>query len=102
VRVRAILRPSHLLMLIGPIVFVVLLALVGVAWGRKRRQRRAGQARVRRRPGPAAAGAVYELLNEDRRRALEMIVEERAEATDPESKDGNLPDLERPARGRPS
>ena len=44
-------------------------------------------------PGPAAAGAVYDLLNEDRRKAIEIIVEERAEARDPEDKDGNLPDL---------
>jgi len=89
-------------MLIGPFAVVVVLALFGLAWGRQRRRRRAGKPRVRRGPGPGAAGAVYELLNEDRRRALEIIVEERAEATDPESKDGNLPDLERPTRGRPS
>ena len=42
------------------------------------------------------AGAIYDLLNEDRRKALEIIVEQRAEARDPEDKDGNLPDLERP------
>jgi len=90
-------------MLIGPAAaVVVMLALFGVAWVRHRRRRRAGQTRVRRGPGPGAAGAVYELLNEDRRRALEIIVEERAEATDPESKDGNLPDLQQPARARRS
>ena len=44
--------------------------------------------------GTAAVGSVYELLNEDKRRAVEIIVEERAEARDPETKDGNLPDLE--------
>jgi hypothetical protein len=32
-------------------------------------------------------------MNEDRRRATEVIVEKRAEARDPEDKDGNLPDL---------
>jgi hypothetical protein len=31
---------------------------------------------------------VYDLLNEDRRKALEIIVEEKAAATDPETKDG--------------
>jgi hypothetical protein len=44
--------------------------------------------------GAGASGATYELLSEDKRRAIELIVEERAEARDPESADGNLPDLE--------
>ena len=48
--------------------------------------------------GPAAAGAFYELLNEDKRRAVQIVIEERAEARDPEDADGNLPDLERPKR----
>jgi hypothetical protein len=49
-------------------------------------------------PGPGAAGAVYDMLNEDKRKAIEIIVEERAEARDPEDKDGNLPELEDPRR----
>jgi hypothetical protein len=44
-------------------------------------------------PGPGATGAVYDMLNEDKRKAIEIIVEERAAARDPEDKDGNLPDL---------
>ena len=44
-------------------------------------------------PGPGAAGAVYDMLNEDKRKAIEIIVEQRAEARDPEDADGNLPDL---------
>ena len=36
------------------------------------------------------------MLNEDKRRAIEIIVEGRAEARDPEDADGNLPDLEHP------
>jgi uncharacterized membrane protein len=44
--------------------------------------------------GTAAVGSVYDLLNEDKRKAVEIIVEERAEARDPETKDGNMPDLE--------
>ena len=44
--------------------------------------------------GTAAVGSMYDLLNEDKRRAVEIIVEERAEARDPEYKDGNLPELE--------
>jgi hypothetical protein len=50
--------------------------------------------RGRGRPGAGASGAVYELLNEDKRKAIEIIVEERAEARDPEDKEGDLPQLE--------
>jgi len=60
-----------------------------------------GAWRVRKRRvsvGPAAAGMMHELLNEDRRAAVEIIVEERAAAHDPEDRDGNLPDLENPSR----
>ena len=48
--------------------------------------------------GPGAMGSVYDLLNEDKRNAIEIIVEEKAAAVDPEDKDGNLPELERPKR----
>jgi hypothetical protein len=50
--------------------------------------------------GSAGAGAVYDMLNEDKRRAIEIIVEEKAEARDPEDKDGDLPQLEDPRRRR--
>ncbi len=51
--------------------------------------------------GPGASGAVYDMLNEDKRKAIEIIVEGRAECRDPEDADGNLPDLEDPkAAGR--
>ena len=43
--------------------------------------------------GTAAVGSVYDMLNEDKRKAVEIIVEGRAEARDPEHKDGNLPEL---------
>jgi hypothetical protein len=58
-----------------------------------------GAWRLRKRhvsPGPAAAGALQELLNEDQRAAVEIIVEGRAGQRDPEDRDGNLPDLESP------
>ena len=48
--------------------------------------------------GPGASGAVYDLLNQDKRNAIELIVEEKAGARDPEDADGNLPDLENPKR----
>ena len=50
--------------------------------------------------GSAGAGVIYDMLNEDKRRAIEIIVEEKAEARDPEDKDGNLPDLANPKRSR--
>lgn len=40
------------------------------------------------------------MLNEDKRKAIEIVIEERAEARDPEDRDGNLPDLEEPTRRR--
>ena len=55
-----------------------------------RRRRRSGH------PGPGTSGAIYDMLNEDKRKAVEIVVEERAEARDPETRDGNLPDLEDP------
>jgi hypothetical protein len=39
------------------------------------------------------------LLQEDKRKALEIIVEERAEARDPERAQGNKPDLENQGGG---
>ncbi len=51
--------------------------------------------------GPGAYGSVYDLLNQDKRQAIEIIVEEKAEARDPEDADGNLPELERPRRRPP-
>ena len=72
---------------------VVLIAVVALLASIGRRSRGPG-------PGSAAAGAVYDMLNEDKRHALEIIVEQRAEARDPEEADGNLPDLENPARPR--
>ena len=50
--------------------------------------------------GPAAVGSVYDMLNEDKRKAVEIVVEERAEAVDPETADGNLPKLT--GRGKPA
>jgi len=49
--------------------------------------------RHRSRIGPAAVGSVYDMLNKDKREAVEIILEQRAEARDPEDAEGNLPDL---------
>jgi len=74
---------------------IVVLAIVGfVIFLTTRLQRR------RISVGPGAMGTVYDMLNQDRRRAIEIIVEERAEARDPEDADGNLPELEDPREPR--
>jgi hypothetical protein len=75
---------------IGVIIWVVAIAIVGILFLRQRRRRG--------RIGAGAAGIVYDMLNEDKRNAVEIIVEERAGARDPEDRDGNLPDLEAPKR----
>jgi len=73
-------------------VWLVVIVLLIVAVGKTRGQRRRGAI------GTAAAGSIYDMLNEDKRNAVEVIVEERAAARDPEDKDGNLPDLDHPKR----
>jgi hypothetical protein len=75
---------------IGALIWVAVIVLVAVLFTRQRRRGR--------RIGAGGAGTVYDWLNEDKRNAVEIIVEERAEARDPEDRDGNLPDLERPKR----
>ena len=62
------------------------------------RARRMRHGRSLGSPGPGAAGAIYDMLNEDKRRAIEIIAEERAEERDPETADGNLPELESPQK----
>jgi hypothetical protein len=71
-------------------VWLVVIVLLIVAVGKTRGQRRRGGI------GTAAAGSIYDMLNEDKRNAVEVIVEERAAAKDPEDRDGNLPDLDHP------
>ena len=77
---------------INVIVWLAAIVLVILAFSARRRSRR--------QLGPGAAGSLYDLLNEDKRNAVELIVEQRAEARDPEDRDGNLPDLEDPTRGQ--
>jgi hypothetical protein len=74
-------------------IWLVAIVLLMLGYRRVRRQRRRGGV------GTAAAGAVYDWLNEDKQRAVDVIVEERAGARDPEDKDGNLPDLAAGAAG---
>ena len=75
----------------GAIIWVVAIVVVAILFVRQRRRRG--------RVGAAGAGTVYDWLNEDKRKAVEIVVEGRAEARDPEDRDGNLPELEDP-KGR--
>jgi hypothetical protein len=78
------------------VLFFVLFLAALVKSRRKRRGVGGNTARRRYAPGSGAAGAIHELLIEDKRKAIEIIVEERAEERDPETADGNLPELETP------
>ena len=74
----------------GGTVWLVAAVLVVFIVSMRTRQRRRGGL------GSAAVGSVYGMLNEDKRNAVEIIVEERAGAREPEDRDGNLPDLSKP------
>jgi hypothetical protein len=76
------------------VIWLVTIGLVIRGFWRVRRQRWRGGV------GTAAVGSMYGWLNEDKRNAVEVIVEERAAARDPEDKDGNLPDLAGPRQSR--
>jgi len=77
---------------VSAIVWAVVIVAVIVLFSRQRRRRG--------RIGAAGAGSIYDMLNEDKRKAVEIVVEERAGARDPEDRDGNLPDLEDPTAAR--
>ena len=79
----------------APIQLCLRQLLVVLVYRRMRKQRRRGGI------GSAGAGSVYDWLNQDKRNAVEIVVEGRAEARDPEDKDGNLPDLAGARRRRP-
>jgi hypothetical protein len=80
---------------IGALVWTIAaIALVAVVLVARRGRRRGGSIRG------GVIGANYGFLSQDKREAVEYIVEERAEATDPERADGNLPELDNPRRPR--
>lgn len=74
--------------LIDLLVWLAALVFIAIVFVAARRGRRSG-------PGAGSVGTVYDWLNEEKRNAVELIVEDRAAARDPEDKDGNLPDCDR-------
>ena len=79
-------------------IIVLLFLIVAIVKMKRRRSGRTFDVNV----GTGAIGSVYDLLNQDKRNAIEIIVEEKAEARDPEDADGNLPELEHPRGSRRS
>ena len=72
----------------GPLIGLVWMAFSAfVVWRLYTRRKRGGL-------GPGAAGAYYDMLSKDRREAIQVVVEKRAERQAPETKD------EKPETGR--
>ena len=71
-----------------PVVFLLLVVFS------RRARRHGGSLRT------GVVGAMYEWQNRDKQRALDVIVEGKAAACDPESRDGDLPQLADPEKGR--
>jgi hypothetical protein len=68
------------------VVWAAMIAIFLVIVGVSRYQNRGGR-RSSASIGPAAAGTIYDFLNQDKRNAIELIVEEKAAARDPETAD---------------
>ena len=68
----------------GGIVLILMVWLLVGAW--RLRSRRVTL-------GPVAAASMHELMAEDRRAAVEIIIDERTGERDHEDRDGNLPTL---------
>jgi hypothetical protein len=66
------------------IVWVLIIWMIVGAWRLRKR---------RVTLGPAAGASMTALMDDQRRAALEIILEERTGEKDPEDRDGNLPDL---------
>jgi hypothetical protein len=78
---------------LGQVVALAVILLFFAALVQARRTRRRGHGRG---PGAGATGAFYVMLMLDKRKAIEFILEDRAEERDPETADGDLPALESP------
>jgi hypothetical protein len=81
--------PAAAFSVVSGAVFVLFVGLVVLS---RRARRHGGSYRA------GVVGAVYEMQNRDKQRALEIIVEGKAAARRPEYPDGNLPELESPGQ----
>ena len=70
----------------GAVIWVVMMTLAGFAFYRAKTRRR--------HIGSGAAGTIYDMLNEEKRNAIEVIAEDKAAERDFEHAD----DKDRPAR----
>jgi hypothetical protein len=66
----------------GALIWVVMMALAGFAFYRAKTRRR--------HIGSGAAGTIYDMLNEEKRNAIEVIVEDRAAERDEEHADDDV------------
>ena len=71
---------------IAAILWIIAVVAYGAVFQRQRRRKH--------HLGGGAAGSIYDMLNEDKRKAVEIIAEHKAEATDPETRDEIVPPLE--------
>jgi hypothetical protein len=85
------LEPFTIVILIVAAMLLVLRLSLSTKGARKVRRR----GMFRGGPGAGASGAFYEMLNEDKRNAIEIIVEEKAAARDEETADDTVPPAER-------
>jgi hypothetical protein len=73
----------------GVVIWLVMMVLAGLAFYRARTRRR--------HIGSGAAGAVYDMMNDDKRKAIEIVAEDKAAAHDFEHADD---DRDRTEKGR--
>jgi hypothetical protein len=73
---------------------LLVLFRVAMSTGKAKKVRRGGM--FSHGPGAGAAGAFYEMLSEDKRAAIEIIVEEKAAERDEETADDTVPPAANP------
>ena len=83
---------SGAILIVAFMVVVVAMVATRSSGGPKAARRRRGGV------GTAAVGSVYGFLNDEKQRAVDIIVEEKAGERRPEYPDGSLPDLDDPER----
>lgn len=85
---------TRIILIVAVLLFILRLTLT--MKGRTKESGRRGM--FRGGPGTGGAGAFYEMLGDEKRKAIEIIVEDKAAARDEETADDVV---EPPRRGRP-